>query len=67
MSITDKCCKNCKWWDRKNAGSYADDPFEPLEANCNYPTPYWVRDEKFTAEHFGTDCNVFLLVDKSNN
>ena len=52
-------CVNCKWWDRENAGRYADDPFEPSEADCLYLTPFWVREQKSTYEHQGQNCQAY--------
>lgn len=52
-------CGKCKWWDKKNAGRYADDPFEPAQADCKYPTPYWVRDEKSVYDFSGENCIAY--------
>ena len=54
-----KQCGTCKWWDKDNSGHYADDPFEPLEADCKYKTPFWVREEKHVADFQGQDCPVY--------
>lgn len=54
-----KQCGNCKWWDMANAGQYADDPFEPVQADCKYPTPYWVTVEKSVCSLSGDDCEAY--------